>query len=276
MFDKLEMRSEEILNLKELEKVLPHKTAMMGSSSYKRALYVLNSSNEVLFIIHSDPIWSNMAPTKISTNPKRWSSFNDFRAALAKFCNPDLLEITRIDHAVDIEISIEKLYQCTRIKNKTQYSYYKEHCSVRGTYLTGFYLGVEPEIYCIYDKGYQKSLRNKKLVRNKDCEIGLLSRIELRQRKHKVKYKHLNELINYLTDTPFTNIEFYEAKDNSKKAEALQLLMNEDGLQRAVAQLSRHNNFSRNNKKNLTPTNLESTVRDAYEENLRRFFEVSQ
>jgi hypothetical protein len=276
MFDKLEMRSQIKMDLKAVEGMyLPSQTVRMASSIYKRTLYVLDSNRVVMFFIETDPIWPDIAPTKITANPARWASFDDFMASLSIFCDPRLLEITRIDHAVDIEMPIEHIYQGMRIKHKKQNSIYKENCSIRGPFLTGFYLGVKPEFYCIYDKAYQLTVRQK-LIKNKELERGILSRIELRQFKRKVKYKQLNELINYLSDPPFTNIEFFEAKDNSRKSEALKILMNEDGLQRAVAQLNRHHNFRRNNKKYLTEIDFESTIRILYEENLRRFFKVVQ
>ncbi len=273
MIDKLEMRTNEFVNCSVLSTLFPNDQICKVPDSLYRICCIVKIDNKELLTIKVNPRWGGYE-SKIIANPSKWESYNHFFRLLSKLCNTNHLEIIRIDHAVDVLIPIDQIYSGIRIKYKKGQTTFKENCSHVGKFLTGFIFGQKPELYCIYDKGYQ--LNVKKLKRDKANERGKISRIELRQFGIKIKYKHLSELLNYVDNPPFIGIEFYQISDgtnNSLKAQALAILMNHDGLSRARVRLNEQNNFDRNCKKYLKSTDLQKKLNQQYQAELRQFFE---
>lgn len=288
MLDKIEMRTTEKIDFNILENVFPKHKIKKKYDRYYRTCVVVREKQKEVITIKAGPPFGGIYETKIIINPSKFESSEELTLLLKKICNINILEIIRIDHAVDIPIPIAKILFGIRVKYKraqrtisdknSDDEYYKKNCSSDGHFITGSYYGQSPELYSIYDKGYKLACDARKYTRNKLFERKLTTRIELRQFKHKIKYKNFLDIKNYADDPPFHGIEFYKINEDigqSPKREALELLMNLDGLSRTRATLNEQNNFDRNFKKYLSGTDFSMTLNNLYSEELRQFFGIT-
>ncbi len=221
MLDKLELRTNERINCNDLNACFKnHEIRFMRDPLYRTCMTIGKNGSQ-LITIKTNPLWG-VHESKIVLNPTKYESFMNLTTLVSKIIDPKELEITRIDHAVDIQRPLDQLLSGVLIKNKKDNTTFKENFSSKGKFLTGSIFGQKPEVYCIYDKGYQ--LASKKYKRDNSHELGIITRIELRQFGAKVKNKHLSELTKYIESPPFHGIEYYEIDDDSPKAQALHYL----------------------------------------------------
>jgi hypothetical protein len=288
MLDKLEMRTTEQIDFNILFDIFPKHKIKKKYDRYYRTCVVIRKNGKEVITIKAGLHFGGICETKIIINPSKFESFKELTLLLKKICDLRILEITRIDHAIDLSIPIDQIIYGIRVKYKRAQKifkdfnpydeYFKENYSHDGSFVTGSYYGQSPELYCIYDKGYKLACDAKKYTRNKLFERRITTRIELRQFKHKIKYKNFMDLINYVDDPPFDGIEFYKINEDigySSKRKALELLMNLDGLSRTRAALNEQNNFDRNFKKYLSGTDFSTTLNNLYREELHQFFGIT-
>ena len=176
-----------------------------------------------------------MGKSKVELNPSHYSGFSEMKEVLSIFGDTFSMKITRIDLAVDIPFTIESVFRKLLISRKRIRQEFSE-----GRMLSGVYIGKIPELYCIYDKARQLDIE------------GPLTRVELRQMKHKVCVKRVSELPDLLTATPFERIKLIEAKKNEDlktnqmvKASILRESISTFGATGAFKLLNSHHTFIR-------------------------------
>ena len=271
MLDKLEMRTKECIDPRALKRLFPsHQISMVPDRWYNYCAIVKRGKDHIL-TLKTEADYGHVSPSKVITNPTKWKSFEEITETLSTICDLPMLEITRIDHAVDLEAPIDSIYSGLRVRYKQDLDGYKERekSSKKKGKLTGFYLGKRPELYCCYDKGYQ--LEGKGLKRNLAFSTGETSRIELRQWGNKIKHKTLAELPNYIEDSPFKHLEFYEVDRGCDRGNELAELIEREGLSSVYHLQNQSRNFKRDYCTLLTRTNLPETLTQTYSNDLQRF-----
>ncbi len=276
MLDKLELTTMQEIDTKIVRELFPtYQLSYKPSNQYRKCI-VISRNGRQLITVSTHPIWNNISPTKIQTNPGSWQSSIEMNLHLSNLVDTSHLKITRLDHAVDIPMSLKLVHSCVRIKGKQSNQKYfdKSSESYKRDTLTGFYLGALPEIYCIYDKGYE--LNKMKLKRNQESPLGDLTRIELRQTNKKIKYNNFLDLSSYVDDNPFSNLEFYMISQESIKHSELEELVTKSGFTHAYFKLNKNNNFKRDHLKQFNPINMQKTLNEIYQVNLRHFFNADE
>lgn len=273
MLDKLEMRTKENINTGDLKRLLPDHVITKVSDQWYGDCTVIKKGKDHVLTLKTEAKYGHISASRILTNPSKWESFSSLYGKLSDLCNPDLLEITRIDHAVDLPAPIQSIHSSLRVRYKQDSDRHKERekCSKKRGQLTGFYIGQKPELYCCYDKGYQ--LEGKKLKRNSDFLPGETSRIELRQWATKIEFRTLAELPNYIDKSPFKNLEFYEIRSDCERGNELAELIEREGLGDVYHLKNQSRNFKRDYSALLTKTNLTETLSQVYSNDLRNFLE---
>lgn len=234
---------------------------------YKKCL-VLRRDKKHLLTIKTEPIWSHVSLSQIQLNPSNWESYERLKIDLESFVDTDLLTIARIDSAVDLNIPVSDLFQSVRIKYKQDLTKHSEH--YKKGFLTGFYMGNQPEIFCIYDKGYQ--LNKKKFKRDNSFPTGELSRIEVRQTKHKVPVKEFKNLEDIINTNPFKNLQCLEVSEDNHNRGILIDILYQKGMANIYTQLNKHNNFKRDYKKWFIERDLNEEIFKKHKESLGHYF----
>lgn len=271
MLDKLEMRTEQIIDPRILRALLPGHQITTVPDTWYRLSTIVKAGKEHILTLKTDPFNSTAAPAKIIMNPSRWGSLESMATALAPLCDLTQLEITRIDHAVDLPVPIGQVHAGIRVKYKQDYDWYRERGSKKRGQLTGFYFGNKPELYSIYDKGFQ--LRGKSLKRDKSQPEGVVTRIELRQWGKKVRHKSLGELFNYLEEEPFKHVEYWKPRSDLalETRHQIESILTSEGCFNAYFKLNRNKNFKRDAHKALELVDLAGVLTKVYREKLRQF-----
>lgn len=237
---------------------------------YKRALIARKEFKHIL-TLKTSPIWGHVTETQIQLNPNNWENFSHLKESLIAIAPLESMVITRIDHAVDLELPIEEVFQSFKVKYKQNGKTHHEKCHKRGV-LTGFYIGSGHEIFCVYDKAYQ--LNKKKLTPLKGQISGVKTRIEIRHVKKKIAHTDLLTLPSYLHFPPFKNVEYLELNEsnaNQPKQDALRTLIGTNGLQETFLILNKQNNFKRNYSSYFNNINFKDRLNTIYWENLSHF-----
>jgi hypothetical protein len=273
MIDKLFLRSKIKLRLDKVQSYFPGLIFSFVPDTIYKTTLIIKKEKEHLITIKTNPIWSHVYNTEIQLNPKNWESLGHLNKTLSKFIDINSLSIKRIDHLVDIDIPMDDLFKCLRIKFKQKWTFLHEETG-KFSKSTGFYYGKEPELLCIYDKGFETE--NKRgLKRNKEEPLGVSTRIELRHSNAKVPFKRFTDLERYLTFEPFKNIVFLKLlnKDSllGPKHDALKLLLARDGLTRVYYQLNEQQNFKRNYSKYFEEVDFKTILLEKYWDNLGHF-----
>lgn len=273
MLDKLEMRTKEQFDLKIINNQFSdYQRIIKPDSIYRYCLQVVKNGKEVL-TIKTNPIWQNVFQSQIKLNPTSWDSIESLNQTLSLFSNISKLEIIRIDHAVDLPLSLSYVHSGLRIKFKQNSNKYRERENYKKSQLTGYEIGTKPELYCIYDKRLQS--KERKATKTNIPGDDPVTRIELRQFGKKIRHRFLPELTNYIDEPPFYNIEFLEFNQDTGttlKAKSLENILAVDGLYNVYFNLNKKNNFKRDCLKYLTPINFQETLNSSYQENLRHYF----
>jgi hypothetical protein len=169
---------------------------------------------------------------------------------------------------------LEEVRKSIRVKHKRGRHDYPEK-----DYFTGFELGCDQEIICIYDKAFEL-LKRRKYRQIKGSHPNVLTRIEVRQRTKKILYPNYHDIKNYISTNPFKAIEFYKLDNipslpeyEQFKAWKLISKLEESGcLHGAIKRLNRNNNFNRDNSFLLRDRELEISIEKQFKENLTEFF----
>jgi hypothetical protein len=274
MIDMLVMRSEKAIDLRKLETIFSkHQISRKPDKIFKNC-FIITSPEQHLLTIKSLPVWDNVFLSQIIINPTKWETMKDMELVLAQLCDLKELEIIRIDHAVDLPLPLEDIYAGLRIKFKQDSQLYKEMEAYKRGVLTGFYLGNKPEIYCVYDKGYQ--LDGSKLKRISDINIGQKTRIELRQFNKKIQFPRLIDIQNYVSHPPFNNVEYYKVISETHDSLGLDSLLFSKGMGQAYFQLNQHGNFKRNTSELLRKIPLSQIMNAIYSQRISQFFEIAE
>lgn len=268
MLDKLEMRTEQQLDINNLESTFSGYQIIHKPDTIFRHCFIILRDGKELFTIKTNPLWSNVCQTQIKVNPNNWGTLSNLYNTLSSICDVSKLEITRIDHAVDLPYPLKYIHSGLRVKHKQKSHLFKEreNETYKSGNLTGYEIGTKPELYCIYDK----RLQSKNIMIGNDP----ITRIELRQFSKKIKYRHIDDLVNYLIEPPFNNIEFQIINPETSaypKSQALERILDMDGLYNAYFNLNKSNNFKRDCSKFLIPVNLQETLTCRYRESLGQF-----
>ena len=179
------------------------------------------------------------------------------------------LEIRRIDHCADMDVSIEKVRSSLIVKRKRKRSDYDHNETT-----TGLQFGKGSEVISIYNKALQ--LKEKGRTSNHRGEH--LTRFEVSQKQKKIKYNRVSQLDNYLLENPFSKLIFYKLDKPNSVPDDLPLrdrifleMVMERGLHSTYKILNQHNNFSRDHKSKLVETEFSAMIKDKYHKSLREF-----
>lgn len=223
-------------------------------------------------LIKTKPKNPHISPVKIETNPVKWPNSSELIKWVASQTDPEKLFISRIDCAVDTTIPVIDLWKSVRIKHKQDGSFHfpSDTRTKRGE-VTGFYIGSKPEVWCIYDKAYEK--RVKKLFKIKGAESGIKSRIEVRLESRKVPVKPLTDINQYLNINPFEKLVCMELINrDDQKTKELEESIRTFGFANNYLMLNMHSNFFRDAKKSFSEVPLNEQLHKTYQDNLRQYF----
>lgn len=248
---------------------------------YHRAFRISLDPKRVI-TLKSGPKLTHVRPCSLEVNLQNWSSLVDFLSDIERFSQPETLSIKRIDHAVDIPMPLAKIHQGLRVKSKGEHDQFDDPAvrkRSKRSLLTGFYIGEKPEKFCIYDKGYELLKREEKLKRCPGTELGVCTRVELRQFSKGIPHKKLLELGKYLKTDLFGAIEFYEFPEEMKtvRGEEFRAAALHKGFHIAFSEFNEGNNLKRTIIKQLESIPLADQLHEVHRENLRSFLgEVSR
>lgn len=251
--------------------------AFLPDRFYQRATRVtLDARRE--FTLKTGPKFAHISACSYELNLQQWGCFSRFISDLKRFSDPEFLKIKRIDHAVDISMPVFKVHQGLRVRSKGEHDQYDEP-SIRKrckrALLTGFYIGEKPEKFCIYDKGYELLKTVERLKRNPGTDLGVCTRIELRQFGKSVPFSRLLDLPNYVEANLFNSIEFYEFPEEMKtqRGEEFKTAAIHKGFHVAFCEFNEGNNLKRTIIKQLTEVPLSDQLHEFHREKLRSFID---
>lgn len=223
-------------------------------------------------LIKTNPKSPHISQIKIETNPTGWKNSNELKNWISEQTNPNSLHVSRIDFAVDTDIPIIDLWMGVRIKHKQDGCFhFPDDTRTKRGEISGFYIGSKPEIWCLYDKGFER--RQKKLFKIKGADSGIKSRIEVRLEQRKVPVLPFLEMSEYLNINPFQKIIYMKQieSDDIKSKELAESIRN-FGFANNYHVLNQHSNFFRDSKKSFNEIPLNEQLFKVYQDNLRQYF----
>jgi hypothetical protein len=162
-----------------------------------------------------------------------------------------------------VPISILDAYTSVSIKYKRNKTCYREAGSV-----TGFDVGTGNELFCIYDKAYER-VRSCKYSK-KTSITNTVTRFEARLKNQKIPFKSIHQLKEYLEYYPFSNLVFYGLKDElPQRLEGAKDFAYNFGMNSLVKKLSSGNNFKKTYLKWFEETPIEEQLRTKYFNSIR-------
>lgn len=259
----------------------------LGEASHRRCsggqhyeyLDVFYKNSQQLMAIKSNALIGGVRQTRIEMNPSNFGRYYE----LASICNDlfDLseLEIKRIDHRVDLKIPFAQIRKSIFAKRKNTRS------DFRGPSSLGLWAGSNPEVLCVYDKAMELRSKYRKsgFKRIRGEEVGLSTRIEVRQYKEKLQCFRFLDLPNCLNSDPFHFVEFYDFVDVESlskveqnkfyklKSEAL-----ENGFIGAYKNENQHCNFTRDYSGVIELSKLTQDIKRIYKQNLNQYFNITE
>lgn len=264
MLDKLHLASHQHRTLDEVGSLLSGRFgsySITGTRYYQEVISFADKSNQHLITVGLEPRFPSAYPLKIEVNPSRFASYSDLCELVGLLTDPTEAGIQRIDHFVDIEVSLIQVHESLIFPRKKCREVYKD-----GYTISGFYLGRHPEILGVYDKGLEMKLDKT------------LTRLELRQYGKKTPIQLLSELPNLTKYDPFTRLEFVEVDTysvngdrNKRKVAEFKGLVDAYGVQAAYKRTNKHSNFRRDYGKCLRPNRAIPDLNDIYQRNVNDF-----
>lgn len=230
---------------------------------YNETYQFFNKSTYIT--LSTKPIHSNMAQLSIEFNPTQFNSKKELDLILH---DTSSYTLSRIDHKADIDLNFHDFINGVRVLHKNKrYDYqYKSR-------LTGIEYGKGKEVLCIYDKAFERKKKDYKLVKSIN-DIGSSSRVELRQRHHKIPFRNYLELDHYLNFNPFDKIQTLDIKEDlsTKEKEILNYYLEaSSSLQSLIRSMNRSNNFPKLKNKYFTENNLKQELLTNYHNDLSKF-----
>lgn len=266
MLDKLALTSDEAITLEEATNNLKGSFTHYkpSGSKYYQGVYSFHrgrgGESSHLLTLHIYPRYSNIAASTLVINPSRFRSLTDMERLISRITDCSKLVISRIDHAVDINVDIRDIY------NSLIYSRKKAREQFKGPDLTGFYLGEWPEQLAVYDKA-----RKEKLPET-------LTRIELRHSGSKIVFRKFKDLPCYQSFSPFLSLKFMKVVNSSPqspralKRNFLLAMIEKGGAQGTYKALNRHANFKRDFGDYFEVHPNIPDLNQIYQNNLSKFF----
>ena len=259
MIDKLCFKTKQDIDLARIDSFLSENSSYSFYTTDKNynSCKVFKKDSNHLATLKYNPKIRSIALTTVETNPNRHDSFELYLDIFQSIID-DTFYISRIDLAVDLNIPIFDVYTSVSIKHKRNKTCYRE-----GGRVTGFDVGSNNELFCIYDKAYER-VRACKYTK-KNTNTNTLTRFEARLKNQKVPFNSISEIKLYKDHYPFTNLTFYKLKDDlPKRLEGAKNFSDTLGMNSLIKQLSKSNNFRKSNSKYLERTNLEQVLKDSY------------
>lgn len=221
----------------------------------------LGKDGKHLLTLHLQPRFSSIANTKIEVNPSNFQSFGELAALLSSIVDTSGLKLSRIDHAVDIEVTVAEIFSALIYSRK------KSREVFRDSTLTGFYLGSPPEQLVVYNKARQLTVE------------GTKTRIELRHYGEKISSKSFIDLPDCQSMNPFNDLKFRRVtadpytsiRDRNRKNYISELIQTK-GAQGMFKILNKHSNFKRDWESDFEEHSDIPNLNQIYQENLKRYF----
>ncbi len=279
MIDKLHLTSPTLPSLEAINSLNTRYKVIERSSLNNLYLktFIVVKDKEQLMYLQYDSLKTGVYPFSVQLNPCSWNFLTDLESDLSMITDIKKLRISRIDHCVDLPMSIDEVRKGLRVKYKQSSKTFKESTVSKHGFITGMYFGDRPETLCVYDKAYELSKKGRvgKLRIKRKENTGAWTRFELRQFHKKVNIEQFEQIRNLLNLNPFHNVQFFKISGSlsrSKKNEALEILFGYDGFSDTYAKLNRQNNIKRNFGLALNETNFSQELAEKYWENLGHYF----
>lgn len=265
MLDKLAMNTWNRVSAQEVASALGSPAVRVQRTKYHDAVYTFDrpgaAKTSPILTLHTEPVRLSIAPTKLELNPSRFHNFSELNSMLSSFTDVSKLQITRTDYAVDVPQSIETIRASLVLSRKKTREVYK-----RGHTLTGFYLGMRPELLSVYEK----------------TTVGerQLSRVELRQWTKKVLIPEYTSISEIRNAKPFKNVRFKSLSENAAeidrgKASGWNRLVAEHGAQGAIKILNKYSNFSRDFGHLIEPDPTMPNLDELFQHSIAAYFTES-
>ena len=274
MHDKYKITSNCNINNSDLDKSLEtisNKKESILDKNYGRC-NIYKKDNNHIFTHKYNPKLSTLKQNTFETNPNHFSTFLELVSLFNQFIDLNSLELSRIDHAVDIPYPLDYIQARIRVKNKIKRSDYDSDK------LTGFEIGRGNEIIVVYDKAYEIISKKKYRLIDK-TSLGNLTRIEVRHKGPKIQHNKFLDLPKYLESNPFNKISLYEFSNSpemseleKRKAEYVKGNCETWGLQHTFKSLNASNNFSKTYSKYISPSEINKIILEDYRSKLSNFF----
>jgi hypothetical protein len=269
MIDKLCFKTKESKNhelIDSFAKELSTSSFMVNDKNYNTCK-VYRKNNKHLLTLKYNPKLKSIADLTIETNPSNYNGLNDFLDFFKPIID-DTYYISRIDLAVDIPIPIIDIFTSIKVKFKRDSSVFKEKGNI-----TGIEIGSGNELFCIYDKAYERiRVRKYKKI---EPRAGILTRFEVRLKNQKVPYKSFSDISYYSNFYPFGKLTFYKLKSElPKKLLQAGEFADSFGMNNLVKMLSSGNNFNKTYLKHLEELSLNQTLKSHYLNSISNQLEV--
>lgn len=277
LFDTGELHSGKVMELLfgQYDRASPVRNAYYGDGVVLKR--IVDRKDQHLITVQTRPQFGNNL--KIEINPSHFINYDTMISLLSLLCDPNDLEISRIDHSVDVSgKSVRDIRSALIFPRKQSYEEYgdlpgegQQYHRSRGNHLETFYLGGKrsDEKLVVYDRGY----KSERLPR------GQKTRIELQHKKSKVKFKKFSDLIQYSTYCPFEKFKFIKmdpslprTMDLSHKPSELAHYLDELGAHSTYKKLNVHSNFNRDYGPLLIDNEDIPNLDLYYQHNLTNFF----
>ena len=265
MLDKLAIRLPSQLTPNEAHEALsglydscsyPIQTKYFG---FNRVYYRQHGAQMKAFVGVSALPKCGQQPLRLEFNPTR-SDYKEVLECTSLFGDPEMGEVVRLDHTVDIPLPVEQFYNSLLLSRK------KIRRDWTSGDLEGFAFGKYPEQLVVYDKAKEQKLNQ------------VLTRVELRQFQHKCHIKKLLDLPKHIEHQPFKKLEFISiesTKINSTsevKGILFKGLVEQYGMQGAFKILNKHGNFKRDFKNEIqTANNNSHNLDEIYQVGIKSF-----
>lgn len=265
MLDKLVLSTWDCVSAEDVASALGCSAHRVQRTKYHDAVYTFKREGAPkpshILTLHTKPVRIGIAPTKLEINPSRFKNFSELDGMLNSFIDTSKLQISRIDYAVDVTLSIEAIRRSLVLSRKKNREVFK-----KGHTLNGFYLGKRPEQLIVYEKKIDGKPPS--------------TRLGLRQSAKKVLIREYTSIAEVKNAKPFENIRFKTLRENAvekdwARAKGWELLVAEHGAQGTVKILNKYSNFSRDFGHLIEPDPTMPNLDELFQDSIASYFTES-
>lgn len=274
MIDKLKLTTDIAMVQSNLDRRYDLYTRQQGQlDKYYSKCTVYYKGNDHLITLKEYPKNRIASQAVIEINPSKFNSNIEMESLISLVAPIESFTIRRIDHAVDLNMSIDEVFLMIKVKGKKKRTDYEEKSKI-----TGFEIGRGNEIICVYDKNFERVTKRK--FRKCSSEYTNKTRVEVRHHKTKIIHKPLVNLYLYAETNPFSCLEFYHLQSTDKisqknltKYKLLKEWRDNFGMQGTYKELNKNNNFNKTFGNYLNLSNISQKMAIEHRDWIQQFME---